>query len=221
MELSAVGERVFAAESIIKRRIRKVRGRGRRGERPRDSRPLPAPRCRASGRAARRCAEPPPHSLPLSPLLSSLSPPCVAGAHRVPGEMERLGHQVSATRRGARRPLPPAPPRGGRPRGCGGGGNGMGWAGLGWRGRWVRPWRGSGANPSACRVCVPPKPPLPATPAGTAPGNPRRTSWTPASSPPLSRSEWLSPTPGWGGCSRFGVGWVSAKGRSGSLLFFF
>ena len=32
MELSAVGERVFAAESIIKRRIRKVsRGRGGRG----------------------------------------------------------------------------------------------------------------------------------------------------------------------------------------------
>lgn len=31
MELSAVGERVFAAESIIKRRIRKVRGGGRPG----------------------------------------------------------------------------------------------------------------------------------------------------------------------------------------------
>lgn len=101
MELSAVGERVFAAESIIKRRIRKVR--------PRPGRPVfsavvsePAgPRGAAVPLAG--FPQPPPRRL----LLASLHPPhphplffsfCFSGAHRVPGEMERVGDQVSVGR---------------------------------------------------------------------------------------------------------------------------
>lgn len=66
MELSAVGERVFAAESIIKRRIRKVRGAagparpgaGGRGGLPPTATTIPPP--------------PPPGSG-----LTPASPPCV------------------------------------------------------------------------------------------------------------------------------------------------
>lgn len=94
-----MGERVFAAESIIKRRIRKVSPRpglscaprGRVGARGPSGRSGPA------SRAPSATPAPPPPRVPASspPPPPIFFPFCFSGTYRVPGEMEGVGNQVS------------------------------------------------------------------------------------------------------------------------------
>lgn len=171
MELSAVGERVFAAESIIKRRIRKVS--------PRPGQPcVPRGRVGARGPSGRSGpANPVPSATPVSsppPVPASSPPPppiffflfCFSGTHRVPGEMERVGDQVSV----------------------------VGWVAWGPGKRQEDTWaldRGCVLEPSRCApapwvfillFCT-------RDSAGTALGSQRRTFWIRGSSQPSSRSE--------------------------------
>lgn len=97
MELSAVGERVFAAEALLKRRIRKV---GVPPGRPRA--PSPAPRPPPASRPRRRCGGPagPGPVAAGRPLGAALSP------RRMPGRSPPAG-RVSALCLPARRAAHP------------------------------------------------------------------------------------------------------------------
>lgn len=170
MELSAVGERVFAAESIIKRRIRKVSPRpglpcaprGRVGARGPSGRSGPA------SRAPSATLAPPPPRVPASspPPPPIFFPFCFSGTYRVPGEMEGVGNQVSIV-------------------------GSVAW-GPGRRQEGTRAL-GGGCVLASSRCASAPWVFIllfcTRDSAGTAPGNRRRTFWIRGSSQPSSRSE--------------------------------